>query len=123
MLQQPALDLEQVAAARMREAAQALGCDHAVAGNHQRKIIAAAGLAHRARRGAQGARQVAIGPGFTQRNRRYLFPYAALEGGADLLQRQLEAVAGIADIFFDLFAGPLGQRVGQIGRASCRERV
>ena len=69
MTQQPALDLDQVAAARMGEAAQAVGGDDAMAGNHQRKIIRAAGLAHGARRGSQRAREIAIGPRFAAGNR------------------------------------------------------
>ena len=102
----------------MGEAAQAAGRDYAMAGNHQRKIIRAAGLADGARRAAQRAREIAIGPGFAAGNRGDLVPHAALEGGADLLQRQLETVAGIGDIFFDLRAGALGERVG--GREGAR---
>ena len=106
----------------MGEAAQAIGGDDAMAGDHQRKIIRAAGLAHGARRALQHARDVAIAPGLAAGNRSELLPHAALEGGADLLQRQPETVVGIGDIFFDLRAGALGQRVrGGQGAGAARQ--
>src|SRR6185503_20907534 len=44
--QQPALDLDEVAVGGVRKAADAVGADHAVAGNDDRQLVVAAGLAH-----------------------------------------------------------------------------
>src|SRR5487761_2358608 len=118
VMQQPALDLDQIAAARMGEAPQSTSRDYPMAGNHQRKIIRAAGLGDGTRRALQQARDIAIGPGFAAGNRRDLVPHTALEGGADLLQRQLETVAWVGGIFIDLYASAFGKRVG--GREATR---
>src|SRR5690348_6987790 len=109
--QQPALDRQLEARAAVRETAQAARGYDAVARDDEREGIVAAGLAHRARRRADRARQLAVASRLARRNRRDAAPDPAPELGPRARERQVPAEARIVEVALDLAAGAFGERV------------
>ena len=66
--EQPALRLDEIAARGVGEAADAVGSDDAVARDHDRQAVVAAGLADRSRRHPQPPRERAVGERLAARN-------------------------------------------------------
>src|SRR5688572_5258553 len=117
--EQPALDLDRVAAAAVHEAADAVGGEHAVARNKDGDAVRAARAADRARRGAQPPRDIRIAQGLAWGYRVDRAPHAALEVGAAEIERQVERIGRIVEIPLELPAHALGEAIDrrQRGRA------
>src|SRR5688500_13685013 len=94
----------------MREAANAVGSNHAVAGNDDRQPVVAAGLADGARIGAELARQLAVGARAAARDRAHGVPHPALQRRALDQQRQVEARVGVLAVMLQLFCRSRRQR-------------
>src|SRR6185503_6410375 len=125
--QKPTLDLQQVAAARVGETADAARGDHAVAGDHDRQLVVAAGLAHGARRVkpgvAQLAREFTVGERAAARNRAHCFPDAALKIRALDEERQVEFRVGILAVALELARGALRELVLRRLRLHARRQI
>ena len=93
----------------MHEPPDAAACHYAVAGDDQRDAIRAAGAAHRARRRAQPARDVHVAERPPAGNVVDGAPHPALEVGAAVGERQVEAETGIVEVALDLPADALGE--------------
>src|SRR5271167_639939 len=91
-----------IVAWRTGEAANGLGGDDPVAGHDDWKPVGATRLADRARRGAQHARQGAIGAHLAARDLADGAPHALLEGGAARLKRHVEEEIGISEVALHL---------------------
>jgi len=104
--QQPALDAGQKALRCVREAPQcATRPDDAMAGNHHRQWVGAAGRADGTRRGADATRYFAIAQRVADRDLLHHRPHRVLVCAAAGSQRQIEAVPGIAQVGVDLACG------------------
>src|SRR6185503_17237314 len=117
--QQPTLHLQQVAAGRVAEAADAVRGDHAVARNHDRQAVVAACLADVARVRPELSRQLTIRSGLAARNRAHRFPHGRLERRAFDEQRQIESRIGVFAIRLQL---PGRDRRQGVRRASALRR-
>src|SRR5258706_6244217 len=84
------------------KAADSGRCEHAVTGDHDRYGVGAAGLAHRARRGTQLARELTVAAGTARADRGDLPPHAAPKRRAFSCQRDVETEFGIFEITFEL---------------------
>src|SRR5690349_17288557 len=95
--EEPALRFDQVAPARMREAADAVGGYHAMAGYDDRQPVVAAGLADRARLGVQALRERAVRERLAARDLAQRVPKAPLERRAFDEPRKIEAGVGVRE--------------------------
>jgi len=92
------------------EAADTVGGDHTVAGNHDRQPVVAAALADGARIRTQLARQLAVGARAAAGNRAHRVPDAALQLGSFDQQRQVERGVGIVAVALELLGCAFSQR-------------
>ena len=101
--QQPALAVQAPAVARERP----IRADHPVTGHDDGDGIAVVGETHRARRAriADPPRELAVAPGFAERDFLQFLPHPALKGGAPELQGQLETAARTREVFRELQGG------------------
>src|SRR5262245_54910674 len=120
--QQPTLDLQQVAAGRVPESADAVGGDDAMAGNDDRQAVVAARLPDRARIGAELARELAVGACLAARDLAHGIPYAALQRRALDHQRQIELRVWIRAIVLKLTCSTFGQRIPGLEAGSRRRQ-
>src|SRR4051812_24965621 len=105
VVEQCALGRQAAGVARQRP----VGADHAMAGRDDRDRVAAIGAADRPRDAAQHARELAVRDRLALRDLAQPRPDGALEGGAALGQREVEARALAGEVFVEL-ALDLGER-------------
>ena len=120
---QPALDLDSRAAPGVHEAADPAAAQHAMAGNDERDAVCPAGAAHGTRRRAQLPCNVQVSERPAARNGANRAPHLALEVGAAVIERQVEAEIRVVEIAPDLAADALGQAVERIQRRGALRQV
>src|SRR3990172_9162853 len=123
MAQQPLLDGDRRAAARVHEAADAVTRNHAVAGNDERNAVGAARAADRSRRAFYLACDVEIGQRVAARDSADRAPHAALERGAVEFVRQIKPELGIVEIAFELAAYLRGKPVDRRERRDAARQI
>src|SRR5262249_13521492 len=95
----------------MRDAADAVGGHHAMAGYDDRQAVVAAGLADRARLGVQALCERAVRERPAARNLAQRVPQAPLERRSFDEQRQVEAGIGVREGALELACGSRCKRV------------
>src|SRR5688572_6507493 len=110
--EEPTLHLQQVAAGRVAEAAQAVRGDDAMAGDDDRQAVVAARLADGARVRADLARELAVSARAAARNRAHRNPHATLQFGALDQQRQVELPVRVLAIALELPCRTFRQGIG-----------
>jgi hypothetical protein len=95
----------------VRKAAQAVRADHAMAGDHDRQPVVAAGLAHRSGLRLQEFRKRAVGKRLSPRDLAQGGPQPLLKRRAFDEKRQVEARVRIVAVALELARGALGKQV------------
>ena len=91
--------------------------DDAMARDHQRDGVGAAGAADRDCGSVQAARELAVGARFAGRDLGDPIPHPTLKRATRRREREVEPELAIVEIALDLPAGALGHGVGRRGRA------